>query len=304
MRTIILSLFAIFTISPSFAQFGQVPQSKLESKVIQSKVLNTSRNYNILLPKSYDTDTDKMYPVLYLLHGAGCTNSIWYDRLYLKEIMDGLVTSGEANEMIVVTPEAGGSFFEGVWNCYYDLPEWKYETFFFTEFLPHIESQYRIISDKSHRAIGGFSLGGGASVWYAGQHTDMFGAVYAMSPTVRYTDELLNTTLEMVKGMNLEELAIDRFKKTYKVIIENDCVKYIEEADSALKDQLRSIVWFVDMGDDDHYLGLEWSTDFALAMRKAEIPCEYRVRNGGHDFELWHSSLYLCLPFVSRNFGK
>lgn len=302
MKRIILTLLAICVISSSFAQFSQISQSRVETKVIHSEVLDTVRNYNILLPKSYDINLDKKYPVLYLLHGAGCTSDIWYDRLHLKEIMDALVGSGESDEMIVVTPEAGGNLFEGVWNCYYDIPEWKYETFFFSEFLPYIESEYRIIADKQHRAIGGFSLGGGASIWYAVNRTEMFGSVYAMSPTIRYTDELLGMTLEMTKGMNLEEFIIDRFKKTYKAIIENDCVRYIEEADSVSKEQLRSVAWFIDLGDDDHYLALEWNTDFVSAMRKAGIPCEYRVRNGGHDFELWHSSLYIGLPFVSRSF--
>lgn len=42
------------------------------------------------------------------------------------------------------------------------MPEWKYETFFFTEFLPYIEKKYRIIDNKENRAIAGLSMGGGA----------------------------------------------------------------------------------------------------------------------------------------------
>lgn len=34
------------------------------------------------------------------------------------------------------------------------------------------------------------------------------------------------------------------------------------------------------------------------------IPCQFRVRDGGHTSEYWHSALYMCLPFVSRCFAK
>jgi len=37
-------------------------------------------------------------------------------------------------------------------------------------------------------------------------------------------------------------------------------------------------------------------------MQKAEIPSELRVRDGGHDWEYWHSALYRALPFVSNGF--
>jgi S-formylglutathione hydrolase FrmB len=60
--------------------------------------------------------------------------------------------------------------------------------------------------------------------------------------------------------------------------------------------------WFVDCGDDDFLL--DRNIEFTQAMRKAGIPCQFRVRDGGHTFEYWHSALYICLPFVSRNFGK
>ncbi|CDL99131.1 hypothetical protein BN891_20360 [Bacteroides xylanisolvens SD CC 2a] len=38
-------------------------------------------------------------------------------------------------------------------------------------------------------------------------------------------------------------------------------------------------------------------------MRQADIPCQFRVRDGGHTWEYWHSALYICLPFISRFMG-
>jgi S-formylglutathione hydrolase FrmB len=83
---------------------------------------------------------------------------------------------------------------------------------------------------------------------------------------------------------------------------EHSCIRYVAEADVARKAQLRTVQWFVDCGDDDFLL--DRNIEFFQAMRNAGIPCQFRVRDGGHTSEYWHSALYMCLPFVSRSFAK
>ena len=62
------------------------------------------------------------------------------------------------------------------------------------------------------------------------------------------------------------------------------------------------VQWFVDCGDDDFLL--DRNIEFFQAMRNAGIPLQFRVRDGGHTNEYWHTALFTCLPFVSRCFGK
>lgn len=268
------------------------PQSRVETKTIKSEVLSAGREYTIFLPKGYDTDTNKKYPVLYLLHGMMQTNNDWFHRGHVKDIMDQLTASREASEMIIISPNAGGDMNKGHWNGYFDMPGWKYETFFFTEFLPYVEKTYRIIGNKQNRAVAGLSMGGGGATAYGQRHSDMFGAVYAMSAL-----------------MSIPEHGAHRFDDPNSLmailtrsVIENSCVKYVEEADEARKAQLRTVSWFVDCGDDDFLL--DRNIELIQAMRKGFIPCEFRVRDGAHTWEYWHSALYTCLPFVSRSFGK
>ena len=109
-------------------------RSKVVSDSIFSSILNASRNYSVYLPPSYDEG--KKYPVLYLLHGMSQTDRDWVWRGHVQDVADRLVYSGEADEMIIVMPDAGGDIYKGVWNGYFDMPGWKYETFFFEEFLP------------------------------------------------------------------------------------------------------------------------------------------------------------------------
>jgi len=285
-KTLILLAIVLIAL-PVFSQ--QRAQSKVDTKAIFSKVLNAEREYTIYLPKSYETNKDKKYPILYLLHGMTDTSTQWYNRGHLKDVMDLLTASGEACEMIVVTPCAGGSIESDAWNGYFDMPGWKYETFFFTEFLSYIESTYRVIGNKQNRAVAGLSMGGGGSTTYGQKHPDMFSSVYAMSA-------LMSLPAERVVDKNGK----DKRTLLNLSVIENDCVAFVANADDARKEQLRSVAWFVDCGDDDFLL--DTNIAFTQAMRKAGIPCEFRVRNGGHVWEYWNQALYFCLPFVTRNF--
>ena len=292
MKRIYLILAVLFFTGTLFAQSGGWgPQSKVETKTIHSKVLNADRKYNIFLPKSYETDVNKKYPVLYLIHGLNDTNQGWYMRGHLKDVADQLMASGEACEMIIVTPDAGGNINEGAWNGYFNVPGWNYETFFYTEFLPYIEETYRIIGDKQHRAIAGLSMGGGGATSYGQRHSDMFSAVYAMSALMDILEQ---------SGTPPSQNTNEKMTILTKSVQENSCVKYVTTADEKRKEQLRSVKWFVDCGDDDFLL--DRNIEFTQAMRAAQIPCEFRIRDGGHTWEYWHSALYTCLPFVSRCF--
>ncbi|MCE5179450.1 MAG: esterase family protein [Porphyromonadaceae bacterium] len=292
MKKNIVLLLALFISIGVSAQFSPGPQSKIVTDSIHSEILKAGRAYNIFLPQSYEVYKEKKYPVLYLLHGMMDTNQGWTMRGHLKDVMDQLVASGEVSEMIIVTPNAGGNVYAGDWNGYFNMPGWAYEDFFYKEFLPYVEKKYRVIGDKKHRAIAGLSMGGGGATNYAQRHPDMYCAVYAMSALMSIPGE----------GAAPSQNPDDKMGILTKSVMENSCVKLVEEADERTKEQLRNIQWFVDCGDDDFLL--DRNIEFTQAMRKAQIPCQFRVRDGGHTWEYWHSALYISLLFISRSFGK
>lgn len=94
--------------------------------------------------------------------------------------------------------------------------------------------------------------------------------------------------------------ANDKYAILQNSVVENDHVKFVENADDPTCEALRSVEWMVDCGDDDSLL--DGNTAFHQAMRAKGIPCELRVRDGVHDWVFWNSALYTCLPFVSRSF--
>lgn len=264
-------------------------QSRTEVKTINSKILNADRQYTVYLPAGYEANPDRSYPVLYLLHGMNGTHEDWAGRGHLKDVMDQLRAAGEVVDMIVVTPNAGGPINDGAWNGYFDMEGWAYERFFYEEFLPTVEKEYRIKGDKANRAIAGLSMGGGGSTSYAQRHADMFCACYAMSALMHY--EAPNPTGEKNKMWHMLNAA-----NKYS------CVEYVKSADDKTKKALRTVAWYVDCGDDDFLF--DYNIDFIMAMREARVPYQLRVRDGAHTWEYWHSALYEALPFVSRIFGK
>lgn len=285
-----LAAFALATVAvlAASAQFWG-PQSRVEHKVLHSEVLGADREYSVYLPKSYDREPERTYPVLYLLHGMTDTNRHWYERGHVQDVADQVMDAREAQEMIIVTPNAGGPVDEGNWNGYFNMPGWAYEDFFFGEFVPYIESAYRVKADRGHRAIAGLSMGGGGATGYAQHHPEMFCAAYAMSALMN-----IPQTGAVPPGNPDDKIAL-----LTKAVQQNSCIAFVAEADDARKQALRSLEWFVDCGDDDFLL--DRNIEFFQAMRAAGIPCQFRVRDGGHTWEYWHSALYNALPFVSRN---
>ena len=297
MKRILFLLMACCLIAlAAQAQFpGWGPQSKVLTDSIYSQVLKAHRAYTIYLPKSYEVAPEKKYPILYLLHGVMGTNEGWFRDQRAGEVLDQLIASGEACEMIVVSPNGGGNIYAGAWNGYFNMPGWAYEDFFYQEFLPMIESKYRVIADKQHRAIAGLSMGGGGTTSYAQRHSDMYCAAYAMSALMNIPEM---GAMPSKEPANPE----DKMEILNKSVREHSCIDYVAQADEARKEQLRSVQWYVDCGDDDFLL--DRNIEFVQAMHRAQIPLQFRVRDGGHTNEYWHTALFTCLPFVSRCFGK
>ena len=73
--------------------------------------------------------------------------------------------------------------------------------------------------------------------------------------------------------------------------------------DSATPEQVakwKKLNWFIDCGDDD--FTYDSNIRMIAAMRKQQIPYQLRIRDGGHTWQYWMTSLYLMLPFVSQSF--
>ena len=282
-RSILVS--AILLLSAAFsANAGKVVTDSLRSQILGDVV-----KFNVYLPSGFDK-TDRQYPVVYLLHGLSDNYEAWVKKGSMQMVADELIASGEADEMVIIMPNAGHPDTHNVWNGYFNMPGWNYEDFFFKEFLPSVEKKYRIIGDKGHRAVMGLSMGGGGSTVYCQRHPDMFSSCYAMSAW-------LDNNMGQVGGDNLKK---DKLYYVCQAVRDHSALDFIDNADEETLKALRTVSWFFDCGDDDFLVRL--SFELHMKMKAKGIKDELRIRNGVHNWEYWHLALRMALPFASRNF--
>lgn len=289
MKKLLLALFAIL-------MFVQTTYAgKVVCDVISSRILGADVKYNVYLPNGFD-GSDKLYPVVYLLHGLSDDQDGWRDKGRMQLVADELIESGEAAEMVIVMPAAGGPDTHHTPCGYFNMPGWSYEDFFFSELMPEVEKKYRCISDKGHRAVMGLSMGGGGSTVYCQRHPDKFSSCYAMSAW-------LSNNTGVVKANQKGEVKEKDWRLcTIQSVNDHSPLDYLSKADKSTIAKLKTVKWTFDCGDDDGLLNL--SVDLHLLMKKAGIKSELRVRNGKHNWEYWHLCLRDALPFASRNFDR
>lgn len=286
MKSLILGVVLILVVAnPLFAQGGKVS----DNLTVPSKILKMDRKYAIYLPADYETST-RSYPVLYLLHGAGDDHTGWVQFGEVKHIADKAIAEGKSTAMIIVMPD-GDTGRRG----YFNQPkgDWNYEDFFFQEFMPYIEKTYRIKAQKRYRAISGLSMGGGGTFMYALHHPELFSAACPLSAYCGplSLEELARPWEKHLEGLT-EQQKLDYFKRH----------SALELVKSMPDDQKKAVRWYIDCGDDDFLY--EGNSLVHIAMKKKEIPHEFRIREGAHNWTYWRESLPEVLDFVSKGFHQ
>lgn len=269
---------------------GAQPGKVFDNLSMHSDILDMDRKYAVYLPPDYEY-SERSYPVLYLLHGAGDDQSGWIQFGEVLQIADRSIGKGEATAMIIVMPDAN----TGQRGYVNDVSgKWRYEDFFFEEFMPFIEKEYRIRSEKRYRAIAGLSMGGGGSFYYALHRPDLFSAACPLSAS---TGPLNLAEIERYGGKdeegNISAEQKEAWFKKYSVV---EMVQNLPEKD------LKSVRWYIDCGDDDFLY--EGNALVHIHLRKRGIPHEYRVRDGGHNWTYWRESLPEVLRFISDGFHQ
>ena len=289
MRILLLTLTSLFL---TVAIEAQSQGTAYESKTLSSNILKMDRKFSIYLPAGYES-SDRSYPVLYLLHPAGPANTIpnqqsWLYYGGLKQYLDRAIESGEILPMIVVTPDAN---FGSKRISYFNDPEgdFNFEDFFFKEFIPFIEKNYRCRTEKDSKAIAGASLGGAAVLQYVVHQPDKFSVACALSAAVRkYDSEYLKN-----KFPNVSDKVLIEWYKPY------DVITYFENLPEKTESKTK---WYISCGDDDHL-----SPNNALlhiAMKSKGIPHEFRIHNGAHDWSYWRYVLPEFMTYISDSFRK
>ena len=268
------------------AQSGRV----MDDLSMPSQILKGERKYAIYLPPDYESSS-RSYPVLYLLHGGGDDHSGWVQFGEVMHITDKAIREGIATPMIIAMPDANSGR-RGYFN---DIKgEWRYEDFFFEEFIPYIEKTYRIRSEKRYRAVAGLSMGGEGTFIYALRRPDLFSSACPLSAgTGPLRLEDMGSYLERRRMSAANEEEMEAFYRRQSVLALIEAMP---------EDQKGAVRWYIDCGDDDFLY--EGNSLVHIAMKKKDIPHEFRIRDGGHTWSYWRESLPEVLRFISQAFHQ
>ncbi|HBE67532.1 MAG TPA: 1,4-beta-xylanase [Planctomycetaceae bacterium] len=273
----------------SAAQTGRV----MDDCEMKSEILGMTRKYAVYLPPDYD-HSQRSYPVLYLLHGSGDDQSGWVQFGEVLHIADRAIREGHSTPMVIVMPD-GDTGRRGYFN---DIRgDWRYEDFFFDELMPHVEQEFRIRQKKRYRAIAGLSMGGGGTFMYALHRPDLFAAACPLSAStgpIKLEDTKRYTRARAeIPAVNVSDDVLQEYFERHSA---TELIKSLDPKSVA------SVDWYIDCGDDDFLY--EGNSLVHVAMKKAGIPHEYRVRDGAHNWTYWRQSLPEVLHFVSQRFHQ
>lgn len=133
-----------------------IPHGQVRSLYYWSEINGMERHCNVYVPTEYEMNTDKTYPVMYLLHGWGEDENGWSNQGHMANIMDGLIHAGKAVPMIVVMDcgdiKTNSDVRKASTN---DVTQ-----IYINDLMPFIEKTFRTKNDRQNRAMAGLSRGG------------------------------------------------------------------------------------------------------------------------------------------------
>jgi enterochelin esterase-like enzyme len=158
-----------------FYELKNVPHGQTREIYFPSKSTNTSRRAFVYTPPDYGKYLDKRYPVLYLQHGWGENEYGWPNQGKANLIMDNLIAEGKTKPFIIVMTYGMTNDVKigGLRN--FDIK--PFQTVLVDELIPYIDTNFRTLSDQSHRAMAGLSMGGFETKLVTLKNLDIFSQI-------------------------------------------------------------------------------------------------------------------------------
>lgn len=157
---------------PLIHALQNVPHGKITYRYYKSKTLDTTRTLLVYTPPGFDPNGRTRYPVLYLIHGGSDTEETWTKVGRANLIADNLIAQKKAKPMIIVMP----------YGNVRPKPMPDFTKDMVNDIIPFIEANYPVQTDSNHRAVAGFSVGGGQTLNIGLTNTDKFAYVCSYAP--------------------------------------------------------------------------------------------------------------------------
>jgi len=275
-----------------------VAQGRIDCDALNSHILKQVVHYCVYLPADYDAGAaqhpPKRYPVLYFLHGLGDNEQTLFNSGGWT-LLEDLRNQHKMGDFMIVAPEGKRSF-------YIDSADGsvRYNEFFLQEFLPQIESKYRIKPGRAGRAISGISMGGFGALRFAFAHPELFSAVSAQSAAL-ITESPQTLDSASRTGAPLGGVLAAVFGKPIDARHWNDNSPFVLAKRNA--SGLRKLAIYFNCGQDDNYGFEKGAAALHDTLQKDGVKHEYHPYPGDHSFTYFLSHFAEVMEFHSGAFG-
>jgi S-formylglutathione hydrolase FrmB len=292
-----------------------------------SPSLGVRKHFEIYLPPSYERDATRRYPVAYYLHGADGNESDWVSRAAIDWVMDSLEMRG-VPEMILVMPDGDESWYAtsstpaNISECLQQnfnevaslhcAVHARYDDYIARDLVQHIDSSYRTLADRRHRAIAGLSMGGLGALDIALGAPDVFSAVVSHSgvvsllydgphpyaPPAHYAPSLDSLRTEI--GDRLWKEMVAAFGDDVAAWRAHDPTERARQ----LSDTHRPLpAIYFDAGREDQ-LTIDRNRAFDAELTALGVPHTFRVWPGQHNWRFWHEHVGEGLTWLGAHIGS
>jgi S-formylglutathione hydrolase FrmB len=273
-------------------------QSRIDCNALHSQILKQVVHYCVYLPAGYDGATAKRpaprYPVLYFLHGLGDNEQTLFNGGGWT-LLDDLRRQHRMGDFLIVAPEGRRSFYINSADG-----SVRYSDFFLQEFIPHIESRYRIRAGRQGRAISGISMGGYGALRFAFAHPEMFSAVSAQSAAlITESPDELDTAAHT--GAPLGAVLAAVFGNPIDVPHWNENSPFLLAKKNA--PAVRKLAIYFNCGQDDNYGVEKGAATLHDQLQKQGVKHDYHPYPGDHSLTYFLSHFAEVMEFHSRAFG-
>ncbi|MDB9821590.1 esterase family protein [Flavobacteriaceae bacterium] len=251
--------------------------NSIDTLMVVSKSMNKVISNIIIKPESYNPKSVS-YPVLYLLHGAGGDFTSWTTNVpSLKKYAD-------MYNILIVCPDGGST------SWYLDSPidkEMKYETYISKELVDAIDKKYKTIPEKTARAITGLSMGGHGAFYLSFKHQDIWGAAGSMSGGLDIRP--------FPNGWDLPK-RLGSYSDHQEYWEENTVINLVNRI------KANDLKLIFDCGINDFFYEVNEKLHQKLTERN--IPHDYIIRPGDHNWNYWANAIKYQLLFFSDYFDS
>ena len=267
------SLVTVAGDAPAFYDVQDVPHGEIRTLLYKSRSNGTTRELTVYVPPGYDEARNRRYPVLYLLHGFANDHHSWHRYGRANDILDNLLAAKRIQPFLIVMPLGyGGAQVNGDGTGIppkgagaFGGDTALYERDLLEDIIPMIDRKYRTVADRKHRAIAGFSMGGGQAARFGLGHLETFSQIGIMSAG-------------MAGGVDTEPLA------TLK-------------ANPAKANQQIDLVWIA-CGKED--TAMKGAQTLHHALEQVGIEHTFLETDGAHHWRVWRRYLRDLAPLLFK----